>query len=91
MGSVLRPNRRKNLYVRLCLLAFPREERSCPQTKGSAKELVFAMKKNVWRAVTPHPETVAIESHIFQRLLGGRLFSRSKIVNLFQRLFRLGD
>jgi len=49
------------------------------------------MKKNVWRAVTPHPETVAIESHIFQRLLGGRLFSRSKIVNLFQRLFRLGD
>ena len=50
-GSVLRPNSSKNRYVRCCLLVFPREERAVvPPTERSAKELVFAMKKNVWRA-----------------------------------------
>jgi hypothetical protein len=35
------------------LLVFPREEQAAvvPPTEGAAKELVFAMKKNVWRAV----------------------------------------
>jgi hypothetical protein len=50
-GNVLRPKLLKNRHVRCCLLVFPQEERAVvPPTEGSAKELVFAMKKNVWRA-----------------------------------------
>ena len=50
-GNVLRPKLLKNRHVRCCLLVFPQEERAVvPPTDGSAKELVFAMKKNVWRA-----------------------------------------
>jgi len=50
MGS-LRPNREKS-PCSLLLLVFPeRNEPRCPRPRGSAKELMFAMKKNAWRAV----------------------------------------
>jgi hypothetical protein len=38
-------------HVRCCLLVFPRERAAVPPAEGFAKEPVFAMKKNVWRAV----------------------------------------
>jgi hypothetical protein len=42
----------ENRHIRCCLLVFPREERTVvPPAEGSAKELMFTMKKNAWRAV----------------------------------------
>ncbi|MGC2357056.1 MAG: hypothetical protein WA491_13410 [Candidatus Acidiferrum sp.] len=60
--------------VRCCLLVFPREEpAAAPQRRGSTNESVFAMKKNVWRAVI---EVAFIIFLFYSNLLMGE-FERS--------------
>jgi len=73
-------------YHRCCLLVFQRE-RAVPPAEGSAKEPVFAMKKNVWRAVI---EVGFIIFLFYSNLLMGE-FERSGIGQKRGVAWAIGD